>query len=234
MAIEVTLIGLDGSGKSSNISLCAKLLGKDYPVVLMGWKSIGYILKEKICYLSRKKQEDRPDCFDKLRFFPNRVKTTWYRLRKASLLARLQPVFCFEDRDLLLDPSIVVVSYLPVISKAPISTRVRFMQRITRGRLSDVYIYLDVSPETAYERVHLRHLQEGKKLSAHENLQHLHLLHSQYEKGLTFLERSHIPIYRVNTEILTLEECSQEIIDFLKHMYCRGKRTAFCEQQAKK
>jgi hypothetical protein len=60
-----------------------------------------------------------------------------------------------------------------------------------------------------------------KKISAHENLRHLDQLRSEYESGLAFLEESHIPVCRVNTEKRTVEECSREIVDFPRQAYAR-------------
>ena len=98
----------------------------------------------------------------------------------------------------------------------PIAVRVGFMKRVTFSHLSDVYIYLDISPEAAYKRVCLRHRQEHKKLSVHENLQDLQLLRSQYEDGVAFLKNAHIPVCRVNTEHCGIDESSQKIVDFLR------------------
>ena len=215
MTIEVAVIGIDGSGKSSNLIQCAKFFGKEYPVVILRWKSVAYIAGDRICYLSKQKAQSCSGVFDQLNFLSYRLRTIWYRLRKASLLANLQPVFCFEDRDLLLDPSILALSYLPIIRKASISARVGIMKHITSRHFCDVYIYLDVSPETAYKRVCRRHQQQGEMLSAHENLQDLRQLRSQYEAGLALLEVSHIPVCRVNTEDRSVEECSRDIVDFL-------------------
>ncbi len=219
MTIEVAVIGIDGSGKSSNILQSAAFLGEDHSVVVLGWKSIAYIEGGSICYLSSQKTGKCPGYLERLSFLSTRIRTTWYRLRKAALLRGLDPAFCIEDRDLVLDPSILAISYLPVIRRASVSTRVRFMSSLTRGRLSDVYVYLDIRPQTAFERVCLRHRQEGKKLSAHENLQHLSQLRSEYESGLAFLECSRIPVCRVNTEQRTVEECSREIVAFLRQVY---------------
>lgn len=219
MTIEVAVIGIDGSGKSSNILQSAAYLGEDHSVVVLGWKSITYIEEGRICYLSSQKTGKCPGYLERLSFLSTRLRTTWYRIRKASLVKGLDPTFCIEDRDLVLDPSILAISYLPVIRRATVSARVRFMKGLTGGRLSDVYIYLDISPQNAYERVCLRHQQEGKKLSAHENLQHLSQLRSEYESGLNFLEDSQIPVCRVNTEQRTVEDCSREIVDFLRQLY---------------
>lgn len=219
MTIEVAVIGIDGSGKSSNILQSAGYLGEDYSVVVLGWKSIAYIEEGRICHLSSQRAEKCPSYLERLSFLSTRIRTTWYRLRKASLVKGLDPAFCIEDRDVLLDPSILAISYLPMIRKMSVSVRVRFMRAMTGGRLSDVYVYLDINPLTAYERVCLRHRQEGKKLSAHENLQHLSHLRSEYESGLAFLEESRIPFIRVNTGERTVEESSREIVDFLRQIY---------------
>ena len=196
VTIEVAIIGIDGSGKSSNISQTAAYLGESYSVVVLGWKSIAYIEGGHICYLSSQRTEKCPEYLERLSFLSTRIRKTWYRLHKASLVKGLDPSFCIEDRDLLFDPSILATSYLPVIRKASVSARVRFMRGMTGGRLSDVYVYLDISPQTAYERVCLRHKQEGKKLSSHENLKHLSQLRAEYESGLAFLGESHIPVCR--------------------------------------
>lgn len=221
MTIEVAVIGIDGSGKSSNISQSAAYLGKDHSVAVLGWKSIAYIERGRICYLSGHSTGKRPGYFRRLCFLCSRTKMMWLRLRKASLLKDLTPAFCIEDRDLVLDPCILAISYLPAMRKVSVSTRVRFMRGMTRGRLSDVYVYLDISPETAFERVCLRHRLEGKELSAHENLRHLRQLRYEYEKALAFLMQSGIPVCRVNTEARTVEQCSREVVDFLGR-YNRG------------
>ena len=222
MTIEVAVIGIDGSGKSSNISQSAAYLGERYSVLVLGWKSVAYIEGERSCYLSNQRTGKCPRYLEQLSFLSPRISTTWYRLRKASLVKGLNPAFCIEDRDLLLDPSILSISYLPVIRKVSVPARVRFMRGITGGRLSDVYIYLDTSPQTAYERVCLRHRLEGKKISAHENLQHLSQLSSEYESGLAFLKESRIAVCRVNTEKRTVEKCSREIVDFIRHYMMQG------------
>ncbi len=216
VTIEVAVIGIDGSGKSSNIVQSSEGIGKEHSVVWMSWKSVTYIKRERFYNLSSPKAGEFVRYTDLKSSLSNRIRTIWYRLRKASLLARLRPVFCFEDRDLVLDPLILSVSYVPVLRKVPIAVRVGFMKRVTFSHLSDVYIYLDISPETAYKRVCLRHRQEHKKLSVHENLQDLQLLRSQYEAGVAFLKNAHIPVCRVNTENCGIDESSQKIVDFLR------------------
>lgn len=150
---------------------------------------------------------------------------TWFRLRKASLIKKLAPAFCIEDRDLVLDPCILAISYLPALRKTSLESRVRFMKGVTGGRLSDVYVYLDISSETAFERVSIRHQLEGKKLSAHENLEHLSRLRYEYESALAFLEESQIPVCRVNAEKCTVEESMRKIVDFLECYVRAGNET---------
>ncbi len=222
MSTEVAIIGIDGSGKSSNIVQTANYLGEEYSVVVLGWKSIAYIKSGQICYLSSQSADKCPSYLERLSFLSARTRATWYRLRKGSLIKGLNSTFCIEDRDLILDPSILAIPYLPIFRKVSISARVRFMKAITWGRLSDVYVYLDISAQSAFERVCLRHKREGKKLSSHENLQHLRQLSSEYEFGLAFLQESNIPVCRVNTEERTVEECSREIVDFLKRIKTEG------------
>ncbi len=219
MAIEVAVIGIDGSGKGSNIAQSAAHIGKDYPVLIMEWKSIAYVTDERFSYISRLQTSRVTSLLEFIRSIFNRIKIGWHRFRQASLISDHNPVFCFEDRDLVLDPSILIVSYIPVLSKVPISTRVHVMEKLTMGRLSDLYIYLDVTPETAFKRVCRRHRQQNKRLSAHENLPDLRRLRDQYEAGLAFLEGSNIPVFRVNTEGRSIQECSAEIVDFLMRMY---------------
>ena len=219
MSIEVAIIGIDGSGKSSTILQTASYLGEEHSVVVLGWKSIAYIEHGRTCYLSGQSVDNCPSYLERLSFLSTRTKATWYRLRKASLIKGLNSTFCIEDRDLLLDPSILATPYLPLLRKLSVSARVRFMKAITWGRLSDVYVYLDISPQAAFERVCARHRHEGKKLSAHENLPHLSQLVFEYESGLAFLEDSHIPVCRINSEERGVEECSRQIVDFLRQIH---------------
>lgn len=215
MTVEVAVLGIDGSGKSSNIFQSANYLGRDHSVLILGWKSITYIERGRICNLESQETRKRPDYVARWRFLAMRSRMMWFRLRKASLIKECTPAFCIEDRDLVLDPCILVSSYLPAIRKTPLSARVRFMKGVTGGRLSNVYVYLDISPEAAFERVCIRHRREGKKLSAHENLEHLRLLRYEYASALSFLQESRIPVCRVDTEGCTVEECSRTIADFI-------------------
>ncbi len=219
MSIEVAIIGIDGSGKSSNILQSANTLAEQHSVAVLGWKSIAYIQRGQTCYLSSQSTAKCPNILERFGFVSARIRATWYRLRKSSLIKGLRPTFCIEDRDLLLDPSILVTPYLPLLRKVSVSARVRFMRAITGGRLSDAYVYLDISPQAAFERVCSRHRREGKKLSAHENLTHLKELQLEYENGLAFLQESHVPICRVTSEERSVEACSREIVDFLKHIH---------------
>lgn len=147
MTIEVAVIGIDGSGKSSNISQSAADLGRDYSVLVLGWKSIDHIEPGRSCNLSSHQTEKCPEYCKRLCFLSKRLGMAWFRLRKASLLKNLAPAFCIEDRDLVLDPCILAISYLPALRKTSVVSRVRFMKGVTGGRLSDVYVYLEISSE---------------------------------------------------------------------------------------
>jgi thymidylate kinase len=216
VTVEVAVIGIDGSGKSSIILRSAAHLGTDHSIVILGWKSVAYIEQGRTCYLLKLITGSCHGFVQRVGFVLKRIRIAWLRLRKAALIKRLTPVICIEDRDLVLDPCILAVLYVPAIKKTSVSVRIRFMKSMVRGRLSDAYVYLDISPETAFERVCLRHRQEDKKLSAHENLQHLSQLRYEYESALAFLQDCHIPVCRVNTEDCSMEECSQKIVDFLE------------------
>lgn len=219
MALCVGVIGIDGSGKGSNINACIRLLSPKYSCLVLGWKAVSYIYQGCVYSLLERPAERHeiavPDSLYQAPSFSRRFLISIYRLRKQSLIKSLKPVFCFEDRELLVDPLILSASYLSFLRNIPIAKRVRFMRFVTRGRLPDCYVYLDVKPETALQRIEKRHRLEGKKLSKHENFADLRLLLGQYEKALDYLRKQHIPVIRINTEDKTVVSCSREIVTVL-------------------
>ncbi|MEN8190254.1 MAG: hypothetical protein ABFS19_10440, partial [Thermodesulfobacteriota bacterium] len=206
------------SGKGSTIEEASRLLAKDFPILLFGWKSVRYRSADRLCDLtaiSAKSVKRFPSLVNRLSV---RVKTAWYRLAKASLCERLHPVFSFEDRDLLLDPLILSVSYLGLLDHFSIDRRVAFMQRVGFGSLCDAYVFLDVSPDIAYERVVARHRRERRKLSPHENLNDLRRLQNQYLQGIDYLESKGIPVIRVRGDEKNIRECGAQTAEALYKM----------------
>jgi thymidylate kinase len=216
VTLIVGVIGIDGSGKGSNINACIRLLYPKYSSLVLGWKAVSYINKGRVYSLldksTRRHEIVVPDPLYQSPSVSERLLISWHRLRKRSLIKSLQPFYCFEDRDLVVDPLILAVSYLGVLRGLSISTRIRCMRLVTGGRLSDCYVYLDVKPETALKRIKKRHQLEGKKLSKHENLADLRLLQDQYEKVLDYLHAQHVPVIRINTEDKSVVSCSREIV----------------------
>ena len=43
MTLSVGVIGIDGSGKGSNINACIRLLYPEYSRLVLGWKAVSYI-----------------------------------------------------------------------------------------------------------------------------------------------------------------------------------------------
>jgi len=228
MTLSVGVIGIDGSGKGSNINACIRVLHPEYSSLVLGWKAVSYIYKGRVYSLldrsTRRHEIVVPDPLYQSPTVSERLFISWYRLRKQSLIKSLKPVYCFEDRDLLVDPLILATSYLGVLQRLLISTRIRCMRLVTGARLADCYVYLDVKPETALKRIKKRHELEGKKLSKHENLEDLRSLQDQYEKGLDYLHTQHIPVIRINTENKSVASCSREIVAAMRALDEDGKK----------
>ena len=207
MSYKTSIIGIDGSGKSSTISLLDENLGKKYSV---------RTVKRYTSDTTGLDEDDRAfgnfmAVLDKVSLFGDRKNSKLlvkipYALHIVLLNEhekraekKYDPDIMLFERDMFIDPLVYSSFYCPFISKIDLEKRASVLRRILRmERPNDVNL-IDISPETAIERIDKRCKElkaagnitrvknDGRHL--HENPQDLPKIRDAYFRVMDYIDR---------------------------------------------
>jgi len=129
-----------------------------------------------------------------------------WTLLEQYALHKYNPDVVLMGRDPLLDPFVYSHFYFPHI-RVSSDERIRTIRRVNGAGLADLLIYLDVSPDQAYQRI-LARIEKEKSFGAkdrakwghmHENPNDLNFLRDTFEEGISLLqEKLGVKIIRVD------------------------------------
>jgi thymidylate kinase len=200
--LEVTLIGIDGSGKSTTISDLADSLSQEYIVAHSGRPA--YICqpnqKRKYLYEKSIKFIDGFHGFmDELNSktgiaIANGINVIAWKNRHEGIIKDFNPEVIFAGRHRTIDSAVYSSYYLPFMNLIKDIPRFEFIEKITKTGQPDLLIYLQISPETAVARIDKR-IEKEKAISKvkrkkwkhmHENVKDLGMLKEKFEVILDY------------------------------------------------
>ncbi|VVB82399.1 Thymidylate kinase [uncultured archaeon] len=198
--LDVTLIGIDGSGKSTIISDLVDSFSKDYVVAHSGRPAYvsGPNIERKNIYKRSIKLINKGHNFaDSLNSrigvaMANALDVLEWKRRHEGIIEEYNPKIIFAGRHRAIDSVVYSSYYLPFTNFISDKNKFGIIESLTGKVNSDLLFYLQLSPETAMARIDKR--TEKEKLTSdkpkgkhmHENLRDLTKLRNKFEKILDY------------------------------------------------
>lgn len=226
MSLEVTVTGIDGSGKSTTISYLVDRLAKDYVVAHSGRPA--YIFGPE---MDQRKYlfENSINSIDKVNELGDMIESktavamanivnvlAWGR-RHKKIIKEYAPDIIFSGRHRTIDSAVYSTYYFPGTSNLPHTMRTTIAEEITRTGQPDLLVYLNITPDAAVRRINDRIEKENQETELvrpkwkhmHENPNDLEMLKKEYEKILRYYDK-----LGWNIQVIDVEKVSQnEVVD---------------------
>lgn len=200
--VKISILGLDGAGKSTTVAYFTKRYYKDFFIVKMG-RSVYYYDRqsgEKINLFTNllkridnmyAKYESRQSRFGIILASIYYVLATRYM--ENYIIRKIKPDIIIASRDISIDTVIYVDYYIPFIKYIP-KPIVRFFIRLFSffPKKSDMIIYLNLSPKESIKRIKKREVKKKvdksvmriKSRYRHENFKDLSKISKNYDAYL--------------------------------------------------
>lgn len=187
-----SIVGPDGSGKTTTVDTVARMLGKSYSVgVLASLRNPSYViygekqkllfptLTSKVAMLYEKGQDNNP-----LTLFASFLSyiAMQGRLIEPHIVKNYHPDFLLQDRHRVVDSIIMFQHY--GMRNVPINIMTSTVEAVGGKSVTDNLILLTISPEMAYERS-----RQKKKSDNHESLQTISKMIALYPTIINYLVR---------------------------------------------
>lgn len=231
--LDVTITGIDGSGKSTTISHLVDKLASEYVVAHSGRPS--YIVgpdmdKREYLFESSLGLIDRMHGMgDKLESrtaiaLANIVNVIMWCERHNKIVKDYNPDIIFSGRHRIIDSAVYSVYYFPLANKLSHNMRTSIAEKIISADESDLLIYLDITPEISVQRIENRIEVENKKTGLvrpkwkhmHENPEDLAYLRHEYELVLGHYDELGWDIRKINVEEMSQEDVVDIIEELIK------------------
>ncbi len=192
--IRISVIGIDGSGKSSTTLRAIHFLSHQFPICKTG-RSPFSIWKEEISYCLPRMARFFEDLFKKVDATKKREWIGMTRMLfvlfqgwlEPHMIKRYRPVVVMTTRCMIIDPAIYSYFYYPRISqKMSIQEKLRLARRYSHLPFRDFYFFLATPIQMAMERIYKRISDNHPTVSfGREYWLHLH----EHEESLRILDR---------------------------------------------
>ncbi len=247
--VKVSILGLDGAGKSTTVAYFTKRFYKNYFIVKMG-RSVYYYDRntgEKV-QLFTKLLKKVDNMYAKYEARQSRIGIVWAsifyvfatRYMESWVIRKLKPDIIIASRDISVDTVIYVDYYIPYIKYVP-KPVLRFFIRLFSlfPKKSDMIVYLELDPKESIKRIKKRELKKKidksvmriKSRYRHENFKDLKKIAENYDyylKDYLFKKKGITVVYVNANEMHTKEKtdfCGKVIGSFMnKHEGWNKKR----------
>jgi thymidylate kinase len=228
--VRISVIGIDGSGKSSTTLKAIHFLSQHLPICKTGRNPFS-IWKGNIFPCLPKMANGFESLFKRI---DATKKRQWIGLTRLVfvffqgwlepyMIRKYHPGLVMTTRCMIIDPAIYSDFYYPWISqRVAIESKLRFAQRYSRLPFRDLYFFLDTPVQTAMERIYKRisddhpEVRYGRDywLHLHEHEESLRELDRKFRKTLTIAQRiAPFKVVEINTTRHAEEEVSNLIFD---------------------
>jgi thymidylate kinase len=192
--LRISIIGIDGSGKSSTTSRAIRSLSTHFPICKTG-RNPFFIWKDQLSYFLPRVAHFFEVLFKRVDATKKRQWIGLTRLLFVSfqgwlepyMIRRYHPVLIMTTRCMVLDSAIYSGFYYPFLSqKMTMETKLKLAQLYSRLPLRDLYFLLDTPIHVAMERIYKRIADDHPAISyGRDYWLHLH----ENEGSLKFLNR---------------------------------------------
>ncbi len=246
--VKISILGLDGAGKSTTVAYFTKMFYKQYFIVKTG-RSVYYFDKnsgEKIeLFTDKLKKIDEK--YAKYEQKKSRLGIVWasicyvfaLRFIERYIIRKFKPEIIIASRDISVDTVIYVDYYIPFMKYIP-KPILRFFIRLFSlfPKKSDLIIYLQLDPKESIKRIKKRELKKKvdksvmriKSRYRHENFKDLKKISENYDHYLQdYLSKKkkvtvvYIDANKMHTKEKT-EFCEKIIHSFLNKREAQRKK----------
>jgi len=229
--VRISVIGVDGSGKSSTALKAIYSLSHHIPICKTGRNPFS-IWKGNISPCLPRMANVFESLFKRIDATKKRQRIGLTRLvfvffqgwLEPYMVRKYRPGLLMTTRCMIIDSAIYGDFYYPWISqKITIEGKLRFAQQYSRLPFRDLYFFLDTPIETAMERIYKRISDDHPEITygrdywlhLHEHEESLRELDRKFRKTLTIAQRiAPFKVVEINTTRHAEEEVSNLISDY--------------------
>jgi thymidylate kinase len=226
--LRISIIGIDGSGKSSTTLRAIHSLNHQFSICKTGRNPI-HASKGEISYCLPKAAKFVEDLFKRV---DSTKKRGWIGLSRLLFVffqgwlepymnKRYHPDLILTTRCMIIDSVVYCDFYYPFLSrKLTIPGKLKLAQQTSRLPFRDLYFYLDTPIETAMARIHKRISDDHPEITygrdywlhLHEHEDSLKLLDLKFRETLKVAQdRNRFEIIEIDTAIRDEEEVARLI-----------------------
>jgi thymidylate kinase len=230
--LRISVVGIDGSGKSTTTFRAIETLGKDFticrtgrpPCIVSGEKTNLYLPRisnffEKMFKEADVSRNSRRIILTRLLFIQFQ---SWLEPR---MVRAFRPHIVMSPRCMVLDPAVYSQFYFPSLAhKLSISSALKLSQLYCRLPFRHLYFYLNTPVSIAMERIYKRISKEHPDVKNREYWLHLHeheealnRLNMRFRKTLEVAQKiSNFKVIEIDTEKFCEEEVFHMIAEYSK------------------
>ena len=236
--LRISIIGIDGSGKSSTTLRAIHSLSYQFPICKTGRNPFS-IWKGDIFYCLPKVANFFEGLFKRV---DATKKRQWIGLTRLIfvffqgwlepyMVKTYRPDLIMTTRCMVIDSAVYSDFYYPSIGqKMSMKTKLRLVQQYSRLPFRDLYFFLDTPIQTAMERIYKRISDDHPEISygrdywlhLHEHEESLRVLDKRF-KGIFRAAQGMAPfkIVQIDTALRSEEEVVQLIVEH-SILFCKG------------
>ncbi len=235
--IRISIIGIDGSGKSTTTLRAIYSLSHQFSICKTGRTPFS-IWKENISYCLPKTGKFFEDLFKKVDATKKRQWIGMTRMLfvlfqgwlEPYMIKRYHPAALMTTRCMVIDSAIYSDFYYPWVSrKISVEGKLKLVRQYSRLPFRDLYFFLDTPIKTAMERIYKRISDDHPEISygrdywlhLHEHEASLQLLGGKFRNALNVAQE--MASFRI-VEIDTTKHNEEEVSHLIS-----GYSTDFCE-----
>jgi len=233
--IRISVVGIDGSGKSSTAMRSIFSLSEHFSICKPGRMAFSiyqgnpnmFLPEISLFFESLFKKADRTKKRNLIGL--SRIIFVLYQnWLEPFMIRKFSPKIVLGTRCMIIDLAIYAGFYYPTLQRAPLDRRLKFISRWIKLPFRDLYFFLETPINEAIERIHRRisqvHgdylLNREYWLHIHENQPILNVLAQGFRQGLVTAQRlKSFHVVEIDTSKYDEVEVSNRISDLTKKFF---------------